>query len=885
MIKRIISALLCFTIISASLAVFADEEAVANPQYDKRVEMLSALGITFVEGVEYNDDVKRAEFIKTVLDFAGVKNFSEGRKFYDVDETNQYYKAINKGAELGYMIGDDEENFHPERGISVNEAAKVLVTVLGYEIIAKANGDWPQGYMMTAQKIDLLDGVETSIEPLNYENFSRLLENALECEVFELQIDGSGLSYGSTEDIDALWKFHSIRKVEGVVTANSITGLESKEGAAAGNKYVELNGEAVLAGESNAGNFLGYKVDAYLNYEDEDEPEIRYITPNKKNKVLVLEPEDICGDNGKFTTDNFVYTVGGRQKSIAINDKTNIIYNGVAKPDYKKDDLIPQIGNVTLIDADGNGKFETISVFKAVAETIMIVGNSIKNDDGITIEDKNNSLKKYVYDAEYENYAVYINGKLSNPSEIQKDMIVTIGKNEQHSITYAYSNNTIRGSVSTFSDGGLKDLDRVTINEVEYVIAPGAEVYSIKLGTTGKFYTDGKNNIFGVKKDVDINIQYGYMIGGFYDEYEEGGGSFLKVLNTEGDIVKIFFAEKVKFNDSQSTIEKVMPELKDGGAWKRQVIMYETDEEGIISKLYTAKDNSDGRNDSAVLRYEGKFVDEGNYSGYGFSQDTWKNRFYQDKETIYFNINTASLEDSYVSGPLTTIARNDYTHYFYNVDPELMTVDVVVWERQTSQEAVNVANNIRPGLVVSNVDILNEDDEVVRALGVYKDGKVTYMEAYDKLSPDAKWEFDNAQPGDVVFYEVDGVGRITNICRGFDSTRSDEYGFAGMGKPRNALVHGKKGVQPHLERGTAYWQVVKKLPNNFFEYVSCGTAEECGSIQRMNPNSPVYRVIKTRNGYVTVEQMTYEDVQDGDNIFVYMITNTIYTMYVMEIDE
>lgn len=874
MLKKLICLLLCA--IMMPVGVIADEEETTqeNTDFNERIDKLTYLGVTFDEGITYDAEVTRAKFIRTILDFVNTESVNVDCGFYDIDEDHPYFNEINTGASLGYMIGYTDGYYYPDEAISINEAIKVFVNALGYELLATQNGGYPNGYIATANTIGLLKGVSAGDNSLTYDIFAKLLENALECEVYELSIIDGNLSYGNSEEIDALWKFHRIIKARTVVTANSVTGMEDVNDKTLDNTYVKLNGETVLVGQSNAADYLGYEVDAYVYYdENEDMGEIRYVVPSSRNTTITIEPEYILEESNEFSAYNFVYeTSAGRVKNIKLTQNTNVIFNGVAKADYSKDDLVPEIGNVTFIDNNGDGVYECVNIFNA--QIVMVVDYTSKDTDGISVFDLKNSDNTYFYDDEYKNYVVYINGELNNPSGIVKGMVLTIGTNGEHSITYGYSN-TVKGTINSISNGADGEMEKVVIDDVEYKLAPGSENYPFKVGASGEFYIDDSNYVYGFEKDVDTGRKYGYFISGFYDENEDPDSGMLKVLTEDNEIVRIFTNKKIKYNGSRKDIDKVMPELKiddiDTNDWEPQVIMYVLDEAGKMSELYTVTPDGD-------LRYEGKFDTAEHYNhGYDFYADSWQNMYYQDQDTIFFNIYENDFEMSYVSGPLSNIARRNFVHEFYNIDENLNTVDVVVWKRTDASSATlpEIANGEKPTIVLSANTVLDADDMPVKELECFQAGKNVSIQWNEKAPEQVKETFQMLKPGDIIYYELDGMGRLSNMYRVFDIDKVGHYGVT----MKSGEVHDKDGTAVHLEKRTFYVKLTRKLQNNFFNYI--GYDETSGYLQKMNPSSEVYRMT-VKNGKVRVETISYDDVKNGDEVLCHANTNTIWTMIVID---
>lgn len=903
MIRKIIALFTACGIVAGSVAVFA-EEALQNPEFEKRLEKIEALGVDFGDGVKEDDKITRADFAKTILSFAGVDVYeTESDGFYDVDKDHPAFNEINISAGMGYTVGYPDGNFKPEQVISVNDAVKVFVNILGYEMSAQQNGGYPNGYISTASQLGLLDGVKTGSDDLTYGVLSKLIDNAFECNVYELSISGGTVSYNESEDKDALWKYHRIVKAKAVVTATGITGLSKESDKTFDSRYAKLNGEQVLVGTSGVEDYLGYAVEAYVYYdEDEDFGEVKYITPSNKNVSVTVDAENILSESSDFSAYKFVYeTESGRTKSVNITSDTDVIYNGIAKPDYKKTDLIPDIGNVELIDNDGDGDVEVISIFKA--DPIIVVDYSVTSDDGIKIVDKKNSSNTYLYDDEYEDYVVYVNGEKNAPRGLAKNMVVLIGLNGDHSITYAFDN-SISGKITSIGKDDSGKLEKIEIDGVEYNAAPGADAYNMKLNDVGIFRIDDKMNVYAFEKDTsEDDFQYGYMIAGYYDENEVPIVAAVKMLTANNKFERYNLTERLKFNGSTKDSDVVMNSLRYNSNPERdfepQLLMYKLDEEGMICELHSVTEDGElqweGRyyamdpSNVPAEEYTGKavgskgFIDkEGkvyvtpNNSGYNYYADSWGNMWYQDDDTVFFNINDQNLEASYITQPLWAPNLKSYVHDLYNEGEDTHTIGAVVWKRtENALTLPEITTGIRPAIVKQVTTVLDEDDIPVKALVVEQTGKTSSIEWNEDAPQPLKDIFNSLNPGDIIYFELDSNGRITNLSRAFDITKFGHYGATG----KTGEVHDKEGSNFFVEHRSQYIQVVEKLSNYFFRYK--GYDETAGRLQLMNSSSPVYKMT-VKGKKVTVETITWDDVQNGDDIFIYAGTNKIHTMIVID---
>lgn len=897
MLKKIISLLLC-TAILPTHAFAADGNDTENTGFSARVEKLAYLGITFDEGVGDAEEVTRAKFTRTLLEFTDTAPNGGDCGFYDIDADYPYSDEINTGAALGYMIGYADGKFYPERTISVNEAVKAFVNALGYEVLAKQSGDYPKGYISVAESIGLVDDIKIGERALKYDEFSILLENALECSVYKLSFKDGSPSYDNEEENDALWNFHRTVKVRAVVTANCVTALDEEAGKTSGAEYAKLDGETVYTGNSNVSEYLGYSVDAYVYFDkDDDMGEVKYAVPSAKNVTVKVKAENIMGDSPEFGAFNFVYeNENGRAKNVRITDETNIIYNGVAKPDYKRENLVPEIGYVLLTDNDNDGDVECISIFKA--EKIIVVDYAVSDDNGIRIVDEKDSSDNYLYDKDYEHYKVYVNGTDNIPSAITKGMVALVGENGEHSITYAFSS-TVSGKITAMSKGEPGEHGKVSVDGTEYKMASGTENYPFKLGAEGTFFVDDDFYVYGFKKNGDEK-KYGYFVRGYFDEDESPIIAAIKVLTEDNEYVRFDLDEHVKLNGTKKDAEDVMKFLYKSGteSWQPQVVMYKLDGDGKLTVLNTVTKDGD-------LRWEGRFyacqktsvptseytgtLENGTFldaekkvffgynHGYDFYADSWQNIWYQDSDTVFFNIYDDDPEQSYVSEPLNNISRQGFVHEFYNVDEDMNTVDVVVWKREgaSTEELPKIANDVKPAIVKSATTVLDKDDLPVKALVVSQGGKTLEISWNEKAPQLVKDTFNSLHAGDIIYYELDGAGRISNMYRAFDITKKGQYGMS----MTFGEVHGGTGTAVHLEKRSFYVKITRKLQNNFFRYTSINDAS--GDLQKMNTGAEIYKMT-VKNGKVTVDTISYDDVQNGDEVFCKANTNTIWSMIVID---
>ena len=96
-------------------------------------------------------------------------------------------------------------------------------------------------------------------------------------------------AYGNTLDASETWPvleyYRDIYCVKGVVTANSDTSLYSTTGAGIG--WVSIDGNSYNAGESNAAELLGHRVEAYIQRDKSYEDTVLYVVDISDNELVI----------------------------------------------------------------------------------------------------------------------------------------------------------------------------------------------------------------------------------------------------------------------------------------------------------------------------------------------------------------------------------------------------------------------------------------------------------------------------------------------------------------------------------------------------------------------------------------------------------------------
>ena len=108
------------------------------------------------------DIVTRGQMVKYAVNammMGGIKPTQPTTAFVDVDETHPAFDAIYLAYELGIVDGNGDGTFCPDDAVTYEQAAKILVNMLGYNPMAEQRGGYPNGYIKVAQQTGITGGI------------------------------------------------------------------------------------------------------------------------------------------------------------------------------------------------------------------------------------------------------------------------------------------------------------------------------------------------------------------------------------------------------------------------------------------------------------------------------------------------------------------------------------------------------------------------------------------------------------------------------------------------------------------------------------------------------------------------------------------------------
>ena len=601
--KKLISFLIAMLI---TIPVFA-----ANENENKYLEAsarLYQLGL-LEEKLSIDDlsqTITRAEAAKYILSFIGVKTGEKGcaTVFTDVEKSNPYSQYIQQAYNLGLVWGYEDETYRPDNPMSYIETMSMFISALGYKDIADIYGSYPQGILSVADNIKIsLGSSYNNKEAISVGEFVCIMDLAKDASAIEYVYNGMNLSQQQKESV--LANMHNIFYSKEIMTANEYTGIT--DDISLGERRVKLGDEIYYVDEKvgDINSLLGCKVEFY--YKESDTHNILlWARADKKNNIAAIMSWQI----DKYSNGVYYYYKDGKSSlsRARISDDADVIYNGRLNLHMKDEQWMPDYGEITLIDNDGDGAYDIIKISNLQSIFVgAVFGNTTTIRDKITNTDI--SFGEDCYDV-----ICIKDDKRIGFGEIKEnnavDIAVSSDDNERILVTIYVSDTCVEGTVEQY-DKEEHGYDFIVIDGVQYNITPyAAKNANIQLKDVGTFYLNKSGWVVGVALTQQRGLQYGYFIKAQIDEIEEV--LTLKILTADGRIMYYDMNEKAKVNGIRETNENVIAILKvgiDGKIYDKcvgQPIKYSLNAYGEIVKLITHDRSQSG--DASVKKERIRFV-------------------------------------------------------------------------------------------------------------------------------------------------------------------------------------------------------------------------------------------------------------------------------------
>lgn len=594
-LKKVISSVAALTMVASSVAAFAvdfpDVESTAS--YAQAVQELSALDV--ISGYEdgtFGPDklVTRAEITKMIVDALAERSSAEAStestKFADVSADHWAKGYINQGVADGFIAGMSDTEFDPDANVTYVQAQKMLVSAIGYETYAQAQGGWPIGYKTYAASLDItkgISGIKDSTE-LTRAQVAQMIDNAMDtplCVIASWRPEWNGTKTPNLETRDGkegrayetlFTEKHDAYKVYGRVTETSKTGsVDTDKVTFQVEKADNFDDQEVKAdspvsedmyiGDSKADNYLRTYSQALIQKNDDDEFTILSIAAAAANKSVTVASEDF--DENKSTDEALYFfpagtTKGSTKYQLDTTNGVKIYINGVesSKSIAELRDYLDknETASVTLQKETEVGSTSTSAKYNTVmisSYATAIVDEVIDktNETSVNFDTYSSGIQaKMTVNKDDDNYtySFKLDGKDIEAKDLQPNDVLNIAYDTTGSFRESsfydviVTRNVVDGVKCTSRNDSKGEY---TIGGTKYKAAEGMDI-DVETSTEYSLYLDHFGRI--AKADENsVSKNYGVL----KNIYKKAGGDYMAQIITKKGTEEEYKVDSDKVNE------------------------------------------------------------------------------------------------------------------------------------------------------------------------------------------------------------------------------------------------------------------------------------------------------------------------------------------------
>ncbi len=770
---------------SVNICAFADNTDSFGIT-EEQAKLLTVVGVAdsgdLSEDV-LNKELTRAGFLTYVARAIGMDENTKASEKYYIDMDGNYAEGIVADfVKRGILSVGNDRKFEPERTILSEEAAKILISVLGYGQVAENNGGFPYGYTKIANRIELnMPNVGTT---LTTSAALAMIADSMQIYCYEpTKFSNDGyVDFSNKSGETLLSLYHSIKSEEGYVRAANTVSLD---GVSCAENRIVIGDNTYESEVGYPEGFLGMDVKVFYKFQKKNDVRTAVLIIEKDNRnVRDFEIKKISGLDTSYKL-NVWNDDETKRSSYSIDRGVTVIKNGITE---EKDirtifDSLTN-GTVRIVDADNNGLYE----FCIIKDYVPFVVNYINSASGVIYD----SLKGGSYDLESYDFTRIYDGTFNETTVYalsQNDVLSVAESSDKKSyIEIVSSAKTISGTVDNLKN--INDKTIVEINGAEYEVNKlFLEKNSIYAGSDGSFKLDMFDTIVAFDQNSASGLKLGLLVNAVCNDIFD---SYLKVkifgsdgkmeVYTVSDRVKI---DEVNYNNARNAftaLKNTEKETIDVG-----IIRYSLNSDGKIDCIDTEK-LTDMENEKASLRGEIPVDDSpgdttnGSRTYLGNASKRVGMSTYINNSTCIFSVPNKTVLDSgkyededFVLIPYSKISegRDLITKAYYTHKPALLAQGLIVYGYNFG---VGAESNARDAFVISNVyEALNDDGEVKNVI----EGYVAVNAAKQVYTLADNCEVENGNfwdlaEGDTVYVIGNNNDEITDIKIVYDNSQGGE---------------------------------------------------------------------------------------------------------------
>ena len=479
-----------------------------------------------------------------------------------------------------------DTEFDPDANVTYVQAQKMLVSAIGYETYAQAQGGWPTGYKTYAASLDITKGISgiTDSTELTRAQVAQMIDNAMDaplCVIASWKTEWNGSKTPNLEVRDGkegrayetlFTEKHDAYKVYGRVTETSKTGsVDTDKVTFQVEKADNFDDEEVKAdspvsedmyiGDSKADNYLRTYSQALIQKNDDDEFTILSIAAAAANKSVTVASEDF--DENKSTDEALYFfpagtTKGSTKYQLDTTNGVTIYINGVesSKSIAELRDYLDknETASVTLQKETETGststsaKYNTIMVSSYVTAIVDEVIDKT-NETSVNFDTYSSGIQaKMTVNKDDDNYtySFKLDGKDIEAKDLQQNDVLNISYDTTGSFKDSsfYDVIVTRNVVDGVKCTSINDSKgEYTIGGTKYKAAEGMDI-DVETSTEYSLYLDHFGRI--AKADENsVSKNYGVL----KNIYKKAGGDYMAQIITKKGTEEEYKVDSDKVNE------------------------------------------------------------------------------------------------------------------------------------------------------------------------------------------------------------------------------------------------------------------------------------------------------------------------------------------------
>ena len=764
------AALSAFLLISPVAASGAEE---GDGRVNTAVAALSALDIMRgdEDGAFHPErQITRMEFVALVLRTLDLEDTASAVKnenmFQDVDISAWGAGAVNLAASMGLVAGYGDGRFGPDDPVTVNQAVKVMVCALGYQISAEAQG-YPGGYLSVGNRLGILKGLAVGEQTASRGEIALLIYNSLEVPMLEDAKIGTGGAWKAEGD-ETLLSRMDISIVPATVTGiygASVSGTELRE------NEIELSGTRYES-KVSAAAFLGLGVRAWILDDGGGWPVVLHLQ-SRSSDSLVIEAENV---DSSSTKEEIKYWEGDSQKTESLSEPLVVVYNGRPLSTAEKNDpayLCPENGRLIVNTDDGDVDLVVVwdyesYVVTGVAEDKIydLYGRSVTVGSGVNftlLRDGESDAFRSLKSGEVLWVAASLDGSMVN--------CVAGGSTVEGYLEEITSD--AHGRTAYLVDGEEYILAQCYLD----ALATGhSKAQNLSPGDYAKFMLDPGGHIAAAESaDGQGKRAYGYLLDAQLESGVESAGVFrimtesnrFENIKTAGGInIRFGRREGGTYKTTKAGASEIIAAVMGADKVKKQLIQYELDDSGCIKGFYLADQTANANAFSMDVKQQNM-----TYAGGVLNQ-----KYFLPPDTPVFYVPNAGRyeEQFYVTTAEHYFAdRTQHTVIVYDIENlhvgAVMAVPSTenIYAESTGLDVYISMTNSPVMLIEKSGAVLGEDGSTYFVISGYVGKKYTQVLVSDTISATSAAKAD-LRPGNVIQYETNDIVLEKALTSGYD---------------------------------------------------------------------------------------------------------------------